>query len=169
MNLQKKYHKQMPEALVALVLEHLPELLEEKEKFEKIIFPIAQNYTDEIWEDFNVADGIQHSKKGVKIYKVPKPKTKAEEEQKLLSELQKLPKECHDDYREVFWETREQINANESFVLAVHQKMKEVFAAIYLDDVLSLDSDYLRYFDRSLYFLANQFVQEIYTACKVSG
>jgi hypothetical protein len=166
--LAKKYEKQMPDALTNLVFEHLPKLQSEKEKFEQIISSIAQKYTDEIWEDFNTADWMNRSKDKVKPFKVPKPKTKEDEEQELKVELKNIPKEHHALYSKIFWETDQGYKKHNSFVFACHNKMKEVFTSIYFDNVLSLEADYLRYFDGLLYFQAGHFVQEIYEDCDTS-
>ena len=165
--LAKKFHKKLPEALKTLVFEHQPELLGQKEKQEKNITTIAEKYAGEVWEKFNMAYGRQYTKKEVATYKVPKPATKADEEKKLQNELAGLPKKYHKGYCEIFWETSKQNLAHETFVFAVHAKMKEAFTEIYLDDVLSLEPVYLRYFNSSLYLLADSFVQDIYDTCNI--
>ncbi|MDA3823860.1 MAG: hypothetical protein PF450_14785 [Bacteroidales bacterium] len=85
--LSEKYDQQMPDALTAMVFEHFPALQSEKEKVEKIIYAIAEKYTDEIWEEFGLADWKNHSKQKTEFYKVPQPRTKDEEEQELLDDL----------------------------------------------------------------------------------
>jgi hypothetical protein len=165
--LAKEYEKQMPDSLTNLVFEHMPKLQGEKEKFEKIIYPIAQNYTGEIWEDFNMADWMNRSKDEVRLFNVPKPKTNEVEEIELVKELQNMQQEFHAEYCDIFWKSCAEINEHNSFVFASHNKMKEIFTEIYIDDVLSLEPVYLRYFDYKLYMQADNFVQEIYSECEV--
>ncbi|NQU54275.1 MAG: hypothetical protein HQ522_17240 [Bacteroidetes bacterium] len=94
---------------------------------------------------------------------VKKPTTREEADRKRLKEMSELPDKYHEQYTEVFWESYKEELVGEVYEYAVYEKMKEVFTEFYIDDILELDSDYLRYFDRGIYLMCSRrFVDGIY-------
>jgi len=166
--LAEQIKKRMPEALTAIVIEHIPELQTEKEKNRKIIYSIAQEYTDNIWDDFTMIDMKQYYKKDAEIVELPRFDTKEEDELDIQKNLENMPEKYHAGYRELREELYDHMKIQDDFVATLYTKMKEIFADVYLEDVLSLDSDYLREFDNTLYFEAYWFVEDVYSMCRDS-
>ncbi|PKP08594.1 MAG: hypothetical protein CVU09_15505 [Bacteroidetes bacterium HGW-Bacteroidetes-4] len=160
--LWQRFHNSLPAELLELVFEHLSTLKEHAGSAEAKILALADEITHDVWNEYNIANTMQHRNKKPDIYPILKLKTKAAAKKELQAQLKKIPEKYHQGIEEGFWEGFGYEQNHERFELAVHKKLKEVFTRVYFDDVMELDSDYLLFFDGNLYFLATLWVQDIY-------
>ena len=162
--LYKAFSQKLPEGLTEVVFAHMPGMKEKRDTLYDDVYKIAGKYVGEIWEWYNQTESSNYFKLKVEgISPVPKPKTREEAEKELQSELKGVPDEHHEMYKKAHWEAYELDNPHEVFVYAVYNKMKEVFVEFYMDDILNLDSDYLRMFDEEIYLMcATEFVYNVY-------
>ncbi len=160
--LWQRFHNSLPAELLVLVVERLSTLKERTGPDEAKILALAEEITHDVWNEYNIANTMQHRNKKPDIYPIPKLKTKAAAKKELQAQLKKIPEKYHQGFKDVFWEGFGYEQDHERFELAVHKKLKEVFTRVYFDDVMKLDSDYLLFFDSNLHFLATLWVQDIY-------
>jgi hypothetical protein len=158
------FSNKLPGVLADTVFDHLPDLKKHSKTMQPKVLNIAEKYMGEIWEWFNHTYSSQYLKKEVKDVKaVPKPKTKEEAETELKNELKDIPAEHHEGYTEIFWEVHESDQRYKAFQYEIYARMKAVFVDFFMDDVMELESGYLRQFDYDIYLMcAGEFVQEIY-------
>uniref|UniRef100_UPI0032169639 hypothetical protein n=1 Tax=uncultured Draconibacterium sp. TaxID=1573823 RepID=UPI0032169639 len=155
------FSKKLPGSLAEIVFHHLPRLNEKKAD----VIKICEKYISEIWEVYNYVYSLNaNGGPMADLRPVKKPTTRAEAEQKRLKEIQTIPRKYHKAYSEVFWESYEEELSREKYEYAIYEKMKEVFTEFYINDILDFESEYLRYFDRSIYLSCScKFIEDIYS------
>lgn len=161
--LYKGFSRKLPAELVKVVFDHLPELNNNRDENLKAVQNIAARYVGVLWDTFNLADGRNAQGGSVPDMKpVRKPQTKGEAENILKEEIKIIPVHQQKLYTKIFWELYDEQQAREQYQYAVFLKMKEVFVEFYMDDVLELESPYLRYFDRCLALDVCLFLEDVY-------
>lgn len=159
----KGFSGKLPGELIKVVFEHLPEINNKREEKLKAVQKIATNFVEAVWEAYNMANWCNANNDSVSVlHPVRKPGTKQEAQKKLQKEIQNIPKEHWNEYEVIFWEMYEETYKRESYEYAVFMKTKEVFAEFYFDEVLELESKYLRYFERTLGLDICDFLEDVY-------
>lgn len=164
---KKKYegfHLKLPKELAEIVYTRLPGVESKHKNLKSEVLKIGETYVREIWEWYNHAYSSYFNNQTVNnSYSAQKPQTKAEANKRLELNIKDLPLQYHKEFIEMFWESYDEEHVHDLYKYAFFLKMKEVFAEFYLDDILELESDYLRYLDSSIYLMcSDRFIEEIY-------
>ena len=135
---------------------------------EKAIKEIAQRYAIDVLESLNLVEYRQREGlPGKKENAVPKLKTKAESEKEFEAILHLIPPENLEYAKQVHWESFEEQQEHDTFLLDIHRIMKKVLADCYQDSILALDSEYLRLLDSYIYTTAYSFADECFEILEV--
>ncbi|MCY1720048.1 hypothetical protein OU798_06825 [Prolixibacteraceae bacterium Z1-6] len=154
------FRKKLPQTLAEIVYQYLPKL---KAK-EDAVLSLGKEYVRRIWEQYNEVYSLNRTGGPlINLQPARKPTTRKEAEQKLTKQIKTIPKQHHKIYSEIYWDTYEEKLTRETYEYAIYEKMKEVFTEFYIDDIMEFESDYLRYFDRSIYLMcSNKYVDDVY-------
>lgn len=128
---------------------------------EEALQEIAQRYAIDVLESLNLVEYRQREGlPGKKENAVPKLKTKAESEKELQAFLHLIPSENLEYAKQVHWESFEEQQERDIFLLDIHRIMKRILVDSYQEYVMELDSDYLRLLDSYIYTAAYSFADE---------
>lgn len=140
-----------------LVKDNLAELEEHFVKLtRKTCKKVFQCYDFVLWAQRNKKEFNQDTK-------VPVQETKESAEKKLQEELKGMQEEVREEYRQVYWETYEIFKTEKTYRDEVFMLIKKELVRQYEEQIIKLDSMYLRKLNLDLYFSgACGFVNRVY-------
>lgn len=164
---EQSFIKQLSSSLFIITIENREIVREMGCKAEEYIKELSEKAAEE------VLGWLDHALELVSLniivngkYKVPAIQTKQEAEIKLHEEMKFIPQEDEEDrayYSEIFWESYYSELKEASFIHAIFNEMKKVLVDYYQDDIIALDSMYLKDLDSNIYIAArNTFVEAVY-------
>ncbi|KJF42066.1 hypothetical protein [Draconibacterium sediminis] len=165
-NRYKGFSLELPPALTSVVFEYWPEMAENPAKYKPLLFKLGEKYIGEIWEEYNNCDSLNRSGGPMAdLYPVDTIDKLKPKYDKRCQELKSTYPAAGDEFwDEIIREDYEREKKDLQFKLAVHETMKGVFNAHYIDDVMEFESHILRYFERGMYLMcALRYVDEVYS------
>ncbi|WP_347841485.1 hypothetical protein [uncultured Draconibacterium sp.] len=164
--LYKGFSAQFPSALNQVVFSFLPKMAANKLKFTPLLTSIAKKYIREIWEEYNFC--CSYNVNGGPMPDLNPVDTISDLENRQAKRRSKLlpqfPVDYHKELEEHLREDFKREKNDLLFKLAVHEEMKAVFNAYYIDDIMEFESHVLRQFERGVYLMcALRYVDEVYT------
>lgn len=160
--LYKVYKARLIAEISALTYKYCPILLDDKDITDVKLFDIIDTYAEKVYDAYSYAIHMQSENREVSNLKIGKPKTKEEGEIELQKELEGMPDMAKQGYTETYWEIFYYFQERELFAEAIHNQVKATFTEIFFNEVMTLDSEYLRNFDWKTYKEVSDYVNDIY-------
>lgn len=166
--LSKRFHAKFKEVFTTLICNYYKVSTAKMEPYREELVELLEEFTNKLWEQYDTVDWARANNNEMKIYGfAPKLKVLDDYEAQWI-EMRDLVRgfsvedydeawhrqmHCSDSYREM---------VDHNFKYLIYHKLKEVFTEVYFDQVIELDSHYLRCLDDLIGFVALEFVERIY-------
>jgi hypothetical protein len=158
------FSEKLSSDLPNIVYEFVPRIESRKEEIKDKLENIIQKYITKTWDCFEGAYHLNFNNENTgEILDIREPLSKEESKKELLKKLNDIPKEDHEYYSEIHWDSFNKRKLHEDFLFSVNKKIKEAVAESYAEHIQEFNGDCIRLLNSDIYYVcAYWFVDEVY-------